>query len=85
MIEIAPDVHNTSRTLLVELAEGPLTVGRNPFIIPEKKEQVLTDSSHHFIYIRTEVTFYREEIVVKATREIYFSRRKCSCRTQSMS
>ena len=45
MIQIvnAHNVHNTSRTLLV--VEGPLTVGRNPFIIPEKKEQVLTDSS----------------------------------------
>ena len=65
MIQIANahNVHNTSRTLL--LVEGPLTIGRNPFIIPEKKEQVLTDSSQHFIY-RTEVTFYREQIVVKS-------------------
>lgn len=73
MIQIANahNVHNTFRTLLV--VEGPLTVGRNPFIIPEKKEQVLADSSQHFIY-RTEVTFIVNKLLLKASYKIFFSR-----------
>ena len=50
-----------------------MTVGRNPFIIPEKKEQVLTDSSQHFIY-RTEVTFIVNKLLLKASYKIFFSR-----------